>query len=70
VSSTIPAFSAHHRGADGKGAEETIAILRARRFYVSLAGGTERHFEVESLCFLEMIDHVEKIASLRIAAGT
>lgn len=25
---------------------------------------------MESLCFLEMIDHLEKITSLRIAAGT
>jgi hypothetical protein len=40
------------------------------RFCVSLAGGAERHLEVESLCFLEMIDHLEKIASLRIVAGT
>jgi len=46
-----------------------IARLRAPRFYVSSAGGAERHLEVESLCFLEMIDHLEKIASLRIAAG-
>lgn len=37
---------------------------------LSLAGGAKRHLEVESLCFLEMIDHLEKIASLRIAAGT
>jgi hypothetical protein len=37
---------------------------------MSLAGGTERHLEVESLCFLEMSDHLEEIAGLRIAAGT
>jgi hypothetical protein len=46
-----------------------VAILRAPRFLVS-AGGAERHLKVESLCFLEMIDHIEKITSLRIAVGT
>ena len=34
---------------------------------MSLAGGAERHLEVESLSFLEVIDHLKKIASLRIA---
>jgi hypothetical protein len=37
---------------------------------LSLAGDAERHLEVEPLCFLEMIDHLEKITSLRVAAGT
>lgn len=36
----------------------------------TLAGAAERHLEVEPLCFLEMIDHLQKIARLRIAAGT
>src|SRR6476646_10969657 len=37
---------------------------------MTLAGGAERHREVQPLCFLEVMDHLEKIPSLRIAAGT
>jgi hypothetical protein len=45
-------------------------LMCAPRVYGSSAGGAERHLEAESLRLLETIDHLEKIASLRIAAGT
>jgi hypothetical protein len=57
--------------ADGRSPRcASAALTPSKTRQMSLAGGAERHLEVESLCFLEMIDHLEKIASLRIAAGT
>ncbi len=50
--------------------ESTAALTPSKTTQRSRVGGAERHLEVESLCFLGMIAHREKIASLRIAAGT
>lgn len=49
--------------------ESTAALTPSKTTQRSLVGGAEQHLEVESLCFLDAIDHLEKIASLRIAAG-
>ena len=46
------------------------ALRESHAAIVLSAGDAERDLEVEPLCFLEMIYHLEKITSLRIAAGT